>query len=49
MKDNLFNIMQDKDWSLFRNFVKKKLVESFIINKHFNEYWFKKKKMVNFY
>jgi hypothetical protein len=44
MKDNLFNIMQDKDWSLFRNFVKKKLVESFIINKHFNEYWFKKKK-----
>ena len=45
MKDNLFNLMQDKDWKIFHNFTKKNLVKSFIIDQGFNKFWFKKKKM----
>ena len=44
MKDNLFNLMQDKDWKIFHNFTKKNLVKSFIIDQGFNKFWFKKKK-----
>ena len=44
MKYNLFNLMQDNDWKLFESFVKKNLVKSFIVNKRFNKFWFKKKK-----
>ena len=36
--------MQNKDWSLFEAFAKKNLVKSFIINKRFNKFWFKKKR-----
>ena len=44
MKDNLFNLMQDKDWKIFHSFTKKNLVKSFIIDQRFNKFWFKKKK-----
>ncbi len=44
MKDNLFNLMQDKDWKIFQSFTKKNLVKSFITNKRFNKFWFKRKK-----
>ena len=44
MRDSLFNYMQNKDWSLFEAFAKKNLVKSFIINKRFNKFWFKKKR-----
>ena len=44
MKDNLFNLMQDKDWKIFQIFTKKNLVKSFITNQRFNKFWFKRKK-----
>jgi len=43
MKNNLFSLMQERDWKLFQSFAKKNLVKSFILNKHFNKFWFKKR------
>ena len=48
MKSKLFHLMQDKDWNYFENFIKKNLVSSFIINKEFNKFWFKRKKWTIF-
>ena len=44
MKDNLFNLMKDSDWKIFQNFTKKNLVSSFITDRKFNQFWFKRKK-----
>ena len=35
--------MKDKDWKSFVDFATKNLVKSFIINRSFNEFWFRRK------